>query len=84
MDYIYNDLWGNCIEIMSAKKLEKKSKSRVSFAEEDVPAKTRLDVMKEELECMRLHDLAQERRYEEHKQEVGSIHKLIEDNTTSS
>lgn len=54
---------------MSAKKLGKKSKSRVSFVDEEV-VKTRLDIMKEELERLRRRDEERERRYEERKQEV--------------
>lgn len=54
---------------MSGKRLDKKSKSRVSFAEDDEP-KTRLDIMKDELERLRRRDEEHERHYEEHRQEV--------------
>lgn len=54
---------------MSGKRSGKKGKSRVSFVEVEKP-KTRLDIMKAELEQMRRRDEEKERLHEEHRQQV--------------
>ncbi|KAL4232712.1 hypothetical protein ACF0H5_007400 [Mactra antiquata] len=51
---------------MSAKRMGKKQKSRVSFVEE--PPKTKLDVIRTELDQMRRRDEEKTRRYEDKKQ----------------
>ncbi|XP_060602993.1 uncharacterized protein LOC132756041 [Ruditapes philippinarum] len=53
---------------MSGKRSGKKGKSRVSFVEVEKP-KTRLDIMKAELDQMRRRDEEKERAYEEHRQQ---------------
>lgn len=53
---------------MSGKRLGKKTRSRVSFVEEQ--PKTKLDIIRAELDQMRRRDEEKMRRYEEKKQHV--------------
>lgn len=57
---------------MSGKRSGKKGKSRVSFVEVEKP-KTRLDIIKAELDQMKRRDEEKERLYEEKRQEVCSF-----------